>query len=336
MLAGFGNTEGSANAFFGTNAGESNGTGNTNAFFGFGSGIGSTSGSNNSALGARASLGSGALTNATAIGANAQVDQSDALVLGSIAGINGATASVKVGVGTTDPQATLHVNGGALVTPGGDRQLSLGTPNGETGIGIRSTGNRADVRFDGSTLKLVAGPGSGPPASTSGIAVDTSGNVGIGTLSPLAKLDVNGNARIILASGGNQSICLTAAGVVASCGSSLRYKTQVHSFFAGLDLIKRLRPITFTWKDGGGRDLGFGAEEVAKVEPLLVTHNGKGEIEGVKYDHLNVVLVNAIKQQQSQIEALQAANAGLIARLRAVENSLGKVRRLNDSTRRSD
>jgi len=47
------------------------------------------------------------------------------------------------------------------------------------------------------------------------------------------------------------------------------------------------------------------AEEVAKVEPLLVTHNEKGEIEGVKYDRISVVLINAVKEQQRTIERQQ-------------------------------
>jgi len=33
--------------------------------------------------------------------------------------------------------------------------------------------------------------------------------------------------------------------------------------------------------------------------------NDKGEIEDVKYSQLNVVLINAVKQQQQQIETLK-------------------------------
>jgi hypothetical protein len=43
------------------------------------------------------------------------------------------------------------------------------------------------------------------------------------------------------------------------------------------------------------------AEEVAEVEPLLVTRNDKGVIEGVKYDQISVVLINAVKEQQVEI-----------------------------------
>jgi len=85
----------------------------------------------------------------------------------------------------------------------------------------------------------------------------------------------------------------------------LRYKTNLAAYRSGLSVINRLRPISFTWKDGGLRDLGFGAEDVEKVEPLLVTYNKQGQVEGVKYDRLNVVLVNAIKEQQEQIKRQQ-------------------------------
>ena len=74
------------------------------------------------------------------------------------------------------------------------------------------------------------------------------------------------------------------------------------------------------------RKLGLIAEEVAEIEPLLVTHNGNGKIEGVKYDQIGMVLINAVKeqqaqiqQQQKQIETLRKQNTALNARLRAVE-----------------
>ena len=34
----------------------------------------------------------------------------------------------------------------------------------------------------------------------------------------------------------------------------------------------------------------------------MVTHNTKGEIEGVKYDLIGVVLINVVNEQQTQIE----------------------------------
>ncbi len=51
--------------------------------------------------------------------------------------------------------------------------------------------------------------------------------------------------------------------------------------------------------------MGLGAEAVAAIEPLLVTYNAAGEVEGVKYDRIGVVLLNAVKEQQTHIEAQQ-------------------------------
>jgi hypothetical protein len=61
----------------------------------------------------------------------------------------------------------LEVNGLTRITPigaaGGAIQFS--TPDAETGMSILGR-NRGDVRFDDTTLKLVAGPGNGPPRAT--------------------------------------------------------------------------------------------------------------------------------------------------------------------------
>ena len=50
------------------------------------------------------------------------------------------------------------------------------------------------------------------------------------------------------------------------------------------------------------RDVGFAAEEVEQIQPLLATYNKDGQIQGVKYGQITTVLVNAVKEQQAQIE----------------------------------
>lgn len=89
--------------------------------------------------------------------------------------------NVGIGTSTPAPGILLDVNGPAILRPGGNGGgvIGFGTPNFETGMTI-SGNNRADIRFDGSTLKLVAGPAGGPPPSENGIAIDTLGNVGVG------------------------------------------------------------------------------------------------------------------------------------------------------------
>lgn len=88
-----------------------------------------------------------------------------------------------VGIGTNTPEAgySLQVNGPTRLTTGGSGGvIRFGTPSGESGMSIIGN-NRADVRFDGSTLKLLAGFGPGAMPSANGLTIDTSGNVGVGT-----------------------------------------------------------------------------------------------------------------------------------------------------------
>ncbi len=58
--------------------------------------------------------------------------------------------------------------------------------------------------------------------------------------------------------------------------------------------------------------MGLVAEEVNAVEPLLDdNHDDQRPVEGVKYDRVGVVLINAVKEQQAQIEAQGARVEGL-------------------------
>ena len=64
-------------------------------------------------------------------------------------------------------------NGVLLAAGAQGNQVSFGSPNGETGMTIAGATGRADVRFDGITLKLNAGPAGSPPAN--GITINTTG-----------------------------------------------------------------------------------------------------------------------------------------------------------------
>jgi len=108
--AGHDNT-GNENVLVGFVSGQNSTTGNNNTFVGSRAGAANSTGSDNTLLGFNADLGNGTLTNATAIGSNAFVEQSNSLVLGSIQGVNGATAMTDVGIGVTTPARRLDVNG---------------------------------------------------------------------------------------------------------------------------------------------------------------------------------------------------------------------------------
>ena len=87
-----------------------------NTAVGYGALATNTSGFRNASLGFQADVSSGNLSNATAIGAYAYVTQSNSLILGSINGVNGASADTNVGIGTTAPSQRLHVIGNILAS----------------------------------------------------------------------------------------------------------------------------------------------------------------------------------------------------------------------------
>ncbi len=316
-FAGLNNTA-DLNSFFGAGAGQANTVGGANTFIGGSAGSLNTDGIGNTYIGYDAG-GTEHLVNATAIGAYAVVNQSNSLILGG-----SALGLINVGIGTDAPKARLHiaVNGGNVLL-------------GNAGCSVPFTGIGFGTLLSGCTNYSLLGNGTDTIINrpSGGTIFFRENNTNQMSIDPGGPVHVLGTVTIdTLGAAGAVQLCRNGSNQIATCSSSLRYKKDVARFAGGLDIVNRLRPITFTWKDHPERDLGFGAEDVAAVEPLLVTHNAKGEIEGVKYDRLSAVLINAVQQQQLQIKSLQARNTAaqyentaLKARLDRLEQALGEL-----------
>jgi len=114
-----------------------------------------------------------------------------------------ATGGVSIGTNNVTPGVRFEVNGPSRFAAGGNGgALSLGTPNGESGLGVLGV-NRFDLRFNGSTLKLVAGPGVGPPPAENGITIDTNGAVGIGAANLFAGYRLAVAGQTVMSPGGS-------------------------------------------------------------------------------------------------------------------------------------
>ena len=83
------------------------------------------------------------------------------------------------------------------------------------------------------------------------------------------------------------------------------------------------------------RDVGFAAEEVEKVEPLLASYSDKGEVEGVKYAQVTTVLVNAVNEQQTQIESQQEQVQKLNLRIEQQQKQIQQQQRAINDLRNS-
>ncbi|MDQ4122265.1 MAG: tail fiber domain-containing protein [Acidobacteriota bacterium] len=277
------NTTGNSNSFFGSIAGADNTTGHSNSFFGWAAGTDNTTGNGNSYFGYRAGSELNGNHN-TIIGSSLgspQTSGDNNTFVGYDAGTDGGFNDL-----TSHNNTAIGANAKAGKGVGEDNATALGADakaleEYSTAIGAGSYNSQPNSirlgRVDGSDKVLIAGD-----ARVSGFL--TVGELG---------------------EGGSLDICMSGSSLslLSRCSSSLRYKTNVQPFIRGLETIRRLRPISFNWKDSNLPDIGFGAEEVAETEPLLTTRNGKNEIEGVKYGQISAVLVNAVKEQQAQIEA---------------------------------
>jgi hypothetical protein len=332
-LAGNANTAGANNSFFGLAAGGSNTTGSRNIFIGSSAGNTNTTGSSNTVIGVDADTFVDNLTNATAIGHQARVDTDNSLVLGSVANRNGASQTVKVGIGTTAPTHRLTV--GHPETPVVPTALVGVYGPGSAYSIVRDTTNSVEGLFGAESSAVLYGAMTNHQVQfrTGNITrvtihpnglVQTVGNLSVGGL-----LDVTGIIQYSNSVfGGEESVCRNNQRALSSCSSSLRYKDRVRGFAPGLDLVGRLRPVQFRWKGSGRDDLGLVAEEVAEAEPLLVTRNDRGEVEGVKYDRVGVVLLNAVREQQQQITEQQAQLTEQRRQIERQERQIDDLKRL--------
>ena len=102
--------------------------------------------------------------------------------------------------------------------------------------------------------------------------------------------------------------------------SDLKLKDDVITIESALDKVLSLRGVEYTWNKGsrvGKRDLGVIAQETEKVVPQIVHDHSmplldkedpdNGELyKTVDYEKLTALLIEAVKEQQAQIDELKA------------------------------
>jgi len=94
--------------------------------------------------------------------------------------------------------------------------------------------------------------------------------------------------------------------------------------------LLRLRPVTFRYKkpfDDGSRPVQYGliAEEVGEVYPDLATRSGDGEVETVKYQVLDSMLLSELQKQHATIADQKEQIRSLDERLARIEAAVGRV-----------
>jgi len=134
--------------------------------------------------------------------------------------------------------------------------------------------------------------------------------VAINTTDPTQTLDVNGTVRIRSIGSGAYSTNVNRAadGTLTTATSDIRMKQDISTLENSLSNVLKLRGVSFVWKKepSMGKRIGFIAQEVEQVIPELVFTNDVDGYKGVNYSEMTAVLVEAVKEQQKQIEALKA------------------------------
>lgn len=299
----------------------------------------------NTASGPSSTVGGGALN--TASGSRSTVgggESNDASGHSSIVGggqanaASGGWSSVGGGATNTASGRESTVPGGLDNCAGGLRSFAAGTSakvrpgsdSGAAGWGCNGVPSSGDGNGDEGTF-VWADSGSSSFVSTgpNQFLVRASGGMAINTNDPAGStLRVNGTVRVDTLGTANTSatLCRNLSNQIAPCASSLRYKEGVEDLDLGLEAARALRAVSFRWKGSGERDVGFVAEEVARIDERLVTRDEGGAIQGVKYERLSALLARAVQTLADQGEA-QAAE---VAELRKDNVALrGEVHRLD-------
>jgi hypothetical protein len=100
---------------------------------------------------------------------------------------------------------------------------------------------------------------------------------------------------------------------IGTLSSSRRYKDEITPMAKASEAILSLRPVSFRYKKevDPTRSLSFGliAEEVAQVDPDLVTSDREGKPETVRYEAVNAMLLNEFLKEHRKVEELEATVA---------------------------
>jgi hypothetical protein len=149
---------------------------------------------------------------------------------------------------------------------------------------------------------------------TSVITWTDAGKAGVSTTTPWRTFSVTGTVGFdgLGATGASESaLCLNAnkevtfnTGVTTCLVSSARFKHDINDGNVGLDLVRKLRPVSFVYNGQTDEHLGFIAEEVFALEPRLASIGSDGLPRSVRYEELTSVLAKSIQELNKKVDSI--------------------------------
>jgi hypothetical protein len=320
-----GNTDGLLNTAFGATALSGNTTGSENTASGAGALSHNTNGSDNTASGFLAlelnTIGSDNTASGfhalrdntigsfnTALGESAlysNIDGSKNTATGYLALFSNTSGSYNTASGY---QALYYNTDGYRNTVSGDWGLYSNT----TGHDNTASGQDALYSNTSGSYNIGVGANAGYNVTTGSNNIEI-GTRGTSTDNGTIRIGASGThvatyiAGVENAKVTGATVYVTSSGQLGVLASSERYKTAIVPMGANTDKLQQLRPVSFHLKSdpNGALQYGLIAEEVAKVYPELVIRDAAGKIQGVRYDELAPMLLNAVQQQQDQLRDIK-------------------------------
>lgn len=160
------------------------------------------------------------------------------------------------------------------------------------------------------------------------VALDNNGCFGIGTIFPSKKLDVDGNVKFRnLDIGSGNTIGIQPDGNLVRPSDDKSVLENIIPVKNSLNSILQLQGIKCNYINDSNKitKYSFIAQDVEKIFPEIVTTYVSDGIKVINYNEINVLLVEAIKEQQNIIEKQQLEIENLKINYQNIQNKLDEV-----------
>ena len=135
------------------------------------------------------------------------------------------------------------------------------------------------------------------------------------TLTVNGAFAVNGDSSIVGDIGMNGDLTLQSDHDVKARAfitySDRELKTNIQPMNNPLEKVMKLEAVSYDLKTGKKNEIGFIAQDVAKIAPEICAVDKNGIGRGIDYSRMSTLLVGALKAQQTQIEDLKKVIAKL-------------------------